>query len=79
VSFPTRIAHIEASSDTSFAVAEDGKLYSWPVGGEEQFSEDIPYEIRIPTSVSQVSVGGQFAIVLGTNGGLYSFGQNQCG
>lgn len=38
-----------------------------------------PFELQLPVSITQISAGNQFAVLLGSNGNLYSFGDNDHG
>ncbi len=83
-----RFSHIETGKDFALAMGSDGNLYSW---GNSEYGKlgrdtsttpaDRPGIVTPPTGVSftQTSAGLGFALALGSDGNLYSWGGNTNG
>ncbi|WP_176694630.1 RCC1 domain-containing protein [Bifidobacterium polysaccharolyticum] len=83
-----RFSHIETGKDFALAMGSDGNLYSW---GNSEYGKlgrdtsttpaDRPGIVTPPTGVSftQTSAGLGFALALGSDGNLYSWGDNTNG
>ncbi len=81
------IKHIFTGADCCYALTTQGELYSWGNSeygqtGHGTASQQITAPVRLPInehiggsiSVESVAVGGSFALVLSTEGQLYSVG-----
>ena len=83
-----RFSHIETGKDFALAMGSDGNLYTW---GNSEYGKlgrdtsttpaDRPGIVTPPTGVSftQTSAGLGFALALGSDGNLYSWGDNTNG
>lgn len=69
------IISIKSEGDISFALANTGKAYMWPVTIK---GEHLYNPIAIPLNsekVTALSCGGNFVIIATTSGNVYSFGK----
>ena len=83
-----RFSHIETGKDFALAMGSDGNLYSWgnttngALGREtNQTPENLPGVVTPPTGVrfTQFSAGSGYSLALGSDGNLYSWGDNSSG
>ncbi|MBI0063925.1 RCC1 domain-containing protein [Bifidobacterium polysaccharolyticum] len=83
-----RFSHIETGKDFALAMGSDGNLYSWgnttngALGREtNQTPENLPGVVTPPTGVrfTQFSAGSGYSLALGSDGNLYSWGNNGTG
>ena len=83
-----RFSHIETGKDFALAMGSDGNLYSWgnttngALGREtNQTPENRPGIVTPPTGVrfTQFSAGTDYSLALGSDGNLYSWGNNSSG
>ena len=83
-----RFSHIETGKDFALAMGSDGNLYSWgnttngALGREtNQTPENLPGVVTPPTGVrfTQFSAGSGYSLALGSDGNLYSWGNNSSG
>ena len=84
----TKFTQISAGDDYSLAMGTDGNLYSWGSNGTgalgretNQTPENRPGIVTPPTGVrfTQFSTGSGFSLALGSDGNLYSWGNNGTG
>lgn len=90
VSNPAGVTFVKAGTNrnVAMALASDGSLYAW---GDNEFRQlgnnsdvensRVPVLVSMPAgvSVSKFEVGGLFALALGNDGVLYSWGENGSG
>lgn len=67
------IAHVNAGTDNSFALTEDGKVFSWGFSGTYQTGQGTTEDVEVPTQIDNTAVrdrkikyasgGGQFSIL----------------
>ncbi|WP_445342387.1 RCC1 domain-containing protein [Bifidobacterium sp. ESL0827] len=83
-----RFNHIETGKDFALAMGSDGNLYSWGNNGTgalgretNQTPENLPGVVTPPTGVrfTQFSAGSGYSLALGSDGNLYSWGDNSSG
>ena len=83
-----RFNHIETGTDFALAMGSDGNLYSWGNNGTgalgretNQTPENLPGVVTPPTGVrfTQFSAGSGYSLALGSDGNLYSWGNNGIG
>ena len=70
------IAKVIAVGSTSYAVSEDGKVYAWGNGHTKVPSEinvAINFEEKIGEKIDQISLGLDYALVLGKSGKAYIY------
>ena len=92
VNLPTgvpKFTQISAGYKHSLALGTDGNLYSWGTNEKGQLGRSIngaedgtPRKVNLPTGVSrftQVIAGGEHSLALGSDGNLYSWGDNTSG
>ncbi len=92
VNLPTgvpKFTQISAGYKHSLALGTDGNLYSWGDNDKGQLGRSIneaedgtPRKVNLPTGVSrftQVIAGGEHSLALGSDGNLYSWGDNTSG
>ena len=92
VNLPTgvpKFTQISAGYKHSLALGTDGNLYSWGDNSKGQLGRSIngaedgtPRKVNLPTGVSrftQVIAGGEHSLALGSDGNLYSWGDNTSG
>jgi RHS repeat-associated protein len=82
---------IAAGESVSYAIGSDGILYAWgsnsvgQLGNGTTTSSPTPVAVQLPAGVSAVSVSAGtgysagYALVVGTDGNLYAFGDNGFG
>ena len=84
-----KFTQISAGYKHSLALGTDGNLYSWGTNEKGQLGRSIneaedgtPRKVNLPTGVSrftQVIAGGEHSLALGSDGNLYSWGDNSKG
>ena len=84
-----KFTQISAGYKHSLALGTDGNLYSWGTNEKGQLGRSIneaedgtPRKVNLPTGVSrftQVIAGGEHSLALGSDGNLYSWGDNTSG
>ena len=93
VSLPTgvpKFIQISAGGDHSLALGTDGNLYSWGYNGHGQLGNGTDYALKQPTprkgsmpadgtKFTQISAGNEHSLALGTDGNVYSWGDNSKG
>ncbi|RMA46376.1 hypothetical protein CI603_04625 [Bifidobacterium sp. wkB338] len=93
VSLPTgvpKFIQISAGGDHSLALGTDGNLYSWGYNGNGQLGNGTDYALKQPTprkgsmpadgtKFTQISAGNEHSLALGTDGNVYSWGDNSKG
>lgn len=83
----TSWTNINAGSNNSFAIGNDGNLYSWgynnfgQLGNGSKSDTSLPAMVSLPSGVkaTAVSAAANSAIALGNDGNLYSWGRNANG
>ncbi|MGH7217887.1 MAG: IPT/TIG domain-containing protein [Candidatus Microsaccharimonas sp.] len=77
---------IIAGGDSSFVIANDGKVYAWGENGQYQLGNspatdrNVPIAVDIPGEIiTEVSAGMYHTLALTANGQLYVWGSNQYG
>ncbi|MBI0085728.1 MULTISPECIES: RCC1 domain-containing protein [Bifidobacterium] len=85
----TKFTQISTGYNHSLALGSDGNLYSWGDNAYGQLGRSIsgvndgtPRKVNLPTGVSrftQVIAGGYHSLALGSDGNLYSWGDNSKG
>ena len=85
----TKFTQISAGNYHSLALGSDGNLYSWGYNSKSQLGRSIsgtadstPRKVNLPAGVSrftQVIAGGDHSLALGSDGNLYSWGDNTNG
>ena len=81
---PTAIA---AGFDAGYAIGSDGHLYAWgdnssgQLGDGNTANSDVPVRVSLPSGVTPAAVaaGAFAAYAIGSNGSLYSWGNNGFG
>ena len=85
-----RFTWISAGGQHSLALSSDGNLYSWGDNSKGQLGRNTapttgdrrPGKVPLPVGIQQftrVSAGGQHSLALGSDGNLYSWGDNTYG
>ncbi len=82
----TKIVKIAASDATSFALAEDGTLYSWGDGSLGKLGTSGTSDSALPVAVAQagarfvdVSASASNVFAVGVDGAVYGWGSNDSG
>ena len=86
----TKFTQISAGSYHSLALGTDGNVYSWGYNDKGQLGRtptsstpaNTPSKVNLPAGVSrftQVIAGGDHSLALGSDGNLYSWGDNTNG
>ena len=90
VSLPTGVTATAIASgyNTNLAVGSDGNVYAWGNGqygqlgnGTTDLEATTPVRVSLPGGVTAtaVSAGGEMSVALGSDGNIYSWGNNQDG
>ena len=81
INIQSPVKSVTTTLNTSFAVCEDGCVYTWPVRDHNNQPLMSPLQLLMPVGVqvALVSAGNQFAMILTTVGCLYALGENQVG
>ena len=85
----TKFTQISAGDNHSLALGSDGNVYSWGDNRKNQLGRSIsgandstPRKVNLPAGVSrftQVIASGGYSLALGSDGNLYSWGDNTYG
>ncbi len=85
----TKFTQISAGDKHSLALGADGNVYSWGDNSKSQLGRSIsgandstPRKVNLPAGVrgfTQVIAGGNHSLALGSDGNLYSWGDNSKG
>jgi alpha-tubulin suppressor-like RCC1 family protein len=89
VSLPGGVAATAVSEGyySSLALGSDGNVYAWGFNGAGQLGDgstaDSPTPVRVSlpggVTATAVSAGGEMSVALGSDGNIYSWGNNQDG
>ena len=89
VSLPTGVTAtaIAGGNSTAYAIGSDGKLYAWgdnnvgQLGNGTTTGSDTPVQVSLPTGVTAKALasGGNTGYAIGSDGKLYSWGENTSG
>ncbi|MCT6874491.1 MAG: InlB B-repeat-containing protein, partial [Bifidobacterium sp.] len=86
----TKFTKISAGFNYSLAIGSDGNLYGWGdnsygqlgIGNPSVSPNQQPIKVILPTGIpkfTQISAGDSHSLALGTDGNLYSWGDNTSG
>ena len=71
--FKGKIKKVASTGDVNIAITSNGNMYAWAITSYQAF-KPIRYNFKSLVTISTVSCGAGFAILLSTQGSLFSFG-----
>ena len=89
VSLPSGVTAtaVASGNSTAYAIGSNGKLYAWganangELGDDATSSSDTPVQVSLPTGVTATAIAGGYysGYAIGSDGKLYSWGENTYG